>query len=298
MDFRIINIFEGNSNSSKEMKIVKKSFAQNYLIQNPFIGTLILTLFYFGFVMLYQPFRLDHNTLFHFTISMFLYSLGGSLSFSGFIFLIKALFPSFFLKKNWTLLKELLTIFFSLLIMGIVIYFLGNLLNIKKSQINISGLFGAVKMTFLVGVIPFLFFTIKNIGNPYVTTKDIENERGVSDKSMIEIQSALKEKLQISVDNLIYIVSNGNYVDFYLNLHDKIIRKTLRNSLNDIEKQLQDFPFCIRTHRAFLVNMKFIKDKKGNVQAYRLKLDGIDEEIPVSRKKITEFDSAFDKFNS
>jgi len=278
------------------MKVVKKSFTQNYLIQKPFFGTLILAFSYFGFVMLYQPFRLDHNTLFNFTISMFLYSLGCSLSFSGFIFLLKALFPSFYMKNNWTLLKDLSTIFFSLIVMGIAIYFLGNLLNIKKSEIHLSGVLESLKMTFLVGIIPFLFFTIKNIGNPYITTKDIDNESGFSDNSMIEIQSSLKEKLQISVDSLIYIVSNGNYVDFYIKDHDKIIRKTLRNSLNDIEKQLQDFPFCIRTHRAFMVNINFIDYKKGNAQGYRLKLKNTNEEIPVSRNKLAEFDTAFQKF--
>jgi len=280
------------------MKVVRKSFAQNFLIQNPIVGSLILTLFLFGFAFLYKPFEFDHNTRFNYFLSLFLFSLGGSLSFLGLISLFKVLLPSFFDRNNWTILKELNAIVISLIIIGVTIFALGYFINIKTPPVTISGILDAIKMVTLIGIIPFVIFTVKNIGNPYISTYDVIGDHALTSKSIIEIQSALKEKLQISIEDLIYIASNGNYVDFYLFEKDKIIRKTLRNSLNDIEKQLIDFPFCIRTHRAFMVNMHFISDKKGNAQGYRLRLKNTDEEIPVSRKKLSEFNTAFGNFHA
>lgn len=278
------------------MKVVKKSFTQNFLIQKPFVGALILTIFFWGFALLYKPFEFDYNTRFNFAISIFLFCSGGSFSFFLFIYFFKLINSNFFDRETWTLLKELITIIISLTIMGIVIFALGYLINLKTPPVRLSGVLDAIKMAFLIGVIPFAIVTIKNFGNPYITTSDIYGEHGASSNSIIEIQSALKEKLQISVKDLLYIESSGNYVDIHLTENDKTIKKTIRNSLNDIEKQLVDFSFCIRTHRAFMVNMNFILDKKGNAQGYRLKLKGIDKEIPVSRKKIDDFDSAYNNF--
>ena len=275
------------------MKVIKRSFNQNYLIKKPTVGALIFTIFIWCFALLYRPFEFDYNTRFHFSISLLLFGLGGSLSYIGFIYLTKSLFPKFYSTKNWTFLKEILIIVLSLIIIGITVYFLGYLINLNTSPVSISGLLDALKMIFLMGIIPFGALLIKNIGNPFISTYDVAEETGQFSNSIVEIQSALKEKLQISVENLVYIISNGNYVDFYLTEDDKIIRKTLRNSLNDIEKQLADFPFCIRTHRAYMVNINFLINKKGNAQGYRLTLEGVNEEIPVSRKKITEFDAAY-----
>ncbi len=280
------------------MKVVKKSFNQNYLIKNPIVGALILTIFSWCFALLYKPFEFDYNTRFHFSISLFLFGFGGSLSYLCFIYLTKFLFPKFYSIKNWTFLKDIQTIVLSLIIMGTTIYFLGYLINLNPAPISTHGLLDAIKMVFLMGIIPFGALLIKNIGNPYITTYDANEETVLFSSSTIEIQSALKEKLRISFKDLLYIVSNGNYVDFYFSEGYKIVRKTLRNSLNDIEKQLVDFPFCLRTHRAYIVNLNFIINKKGNAQGYLLTLEGVNEKIPVSRKKIAEFDSAYKKFIS
>lgn len=277
------------------MKAVKRSFNQNYLIKKPIVGALILTIFIWSFALLYKPFEFDYNTRFHFKISLLLYSLGGSFIYLNFIYFTKRLLPSYYKINNWTLLKEIQVILASLILIGITMFFLGYLINVNTSPVSISGMLDAIKMAFLMGIIPFGVLLIKNIGNPNITTYDVAEGKGTLGNSVIEIQSALKEKLLIPVKNLLYIVSNGNYVNFYLNEDGKITRKTLRNSLNDIEKQLIDFPHCIRTHRAFIVNMNFIINKKGNAQGYRLKLKGINEEVPVSRKKISEFNTAFDK---
>jgi DNA-binding LytR/AlgR family response regulator len=64
---------------------------------------------------------------------------------------------------------------------------------------------------------------------------------------------------------------------------DKVQKKVIRNSITDVEQQLAHIPYLARTHRAFIVNLKKIKSKKGNSLGYRLRLQGTEAEIPVSR---------------
>ncbi len=60
--------------------------------------------------------------------------------------------------------------------------------------------------------------------------------------------------------------------------------------MSDVEKQLTVIPYFMRTHRAFIVNLKKVISKKGNALGYRLKLEGSKSVIPVSRQNISEFD--------
>ena len=112
-------------------------------------------------------------------------------------------------------------------------------------------------------------------------------------EELIQIESRLKkEVLSFYPSQFIYAESDGNYVVFYLKDKENIRKEIIRNSISEIEKQLSVIPYFMRTHRAFIVNMKKIISKKGNTLGYRLKLLDIDSEIPVSRQNIQAFDQA------
>jgi DNA-binding LytR/AlgR family response regulator len=63
-----------------------------------------------------------------------------------------------------------------------------------------------------------------------------------------------------------------------------------------VEQQLAQIPFFVRTHRAFIVNLKKIKSKKGNSLGFRLRLRGTDSEIPVSRNNTRNFSELMKQF--
>ncbi|HMT30713.1 MAG TPA: LytTR family transcriptional regulator DNA-binding domain-containing protein, partial [Bacteroidia bacterium] len=42
--------------------------------------------------------------------------------------------------------------------------------------------------------------------------------------------------------------------------------------------------FIIRTHRAYLVNLRKVKKVEGNSQGYRLVFENVDETVPVARR--------------
>jgi DNA-binding LytR/AlgR family response regulator len=117
-------------------------------------------------------------------------------------------------------------------------------------------------------------------------------------EELIRIESQLKkEELNFYPNQFIYAESEGNYTSFHLKLENQIKRKIIRNSISNIEQQLSTIPYFFRTHRAFIINLKMIDSQKGNTLGYRLKLSGIDNEIPVSRQKTRDFDEIMNRYH-
>ncbi|MCA1759582.1 MAG: LytTR family transcriptional regulator, partial [Bacteroidales bacterium] len=148
---------------------------------------------------------------------------------------------------------------------------------------------------------PFLFFTTLNYLHwisPEVMYDSAVSGSTSESEELLQISSQLKkESLSFYPSQLIYAESESNYVNFYLLSGDKVQKKVIRNSITDVEQQLAHIPFFARTHRAFIVNLKKIKSKKGNSLGYRLRLQGTDAEIPVSRNNTRNFSQLFRQFS-
>jgi DNA-binding LytR/AlgR family response regulator len=221
-----------------------------------------------------------------------------------FIIKLLKLIPYFSDPEEWTILKEILAIVIVLLAMGIVLYFMGFLMEVPADRWNLGTFLDSCGHAFLVGIVPFLFFTAINYRhlfatelvrnfNPYPLSS-ISQEP----ESLIKIASRLKkEDLSIDPDQFVYAESEGNYVVFYLKVNDQIQRKIIRNSINSIAEQLSVVPYFIRTHRGFIVNVKQVVSQKGNTLGYRLKINGVDEIIPVSRQNTREFDQLLKQYS-
>lgn len=98
-----------------------------------------------------------------------------------------------------------------------------------------------------------------------------------------------RDSLVVNPQDIVYVESIANYLNIvYFNDAD-LCNKRLRSSLRDIEKALEEFPFMVRTHRAFLVNIQFITEVSGNSASMKASLFGCDKVIPVSRSNIGEF---------
>jgi len=63
-----------------------------------------------------------------------------------------------------------------------------------------------------------------------------------------------------------------------------------RLPLKDFEIQLKAYPYILKIHRSYIVNLKAIKFISGNAQGYVLHLKNYPQKtIPVSRSKIKAF---------
>lgn len=142
-------------------KILNKNYPRNFIIEKPYAGTLIFLAFCFGFIVLYKPLNTHEARFFSFGITMAIYL--GVLAVPIF-FIIKILkkLRYFSNPDEWTILKEILAIGFVLFGMGISIYFIGFLMEVPGGRWNLPTFLDSCINAFLVGIIPFMFFTATN----------------------------------------------------------------------------------------------------------------------------------------
>jgi hypothetical protein len=278
------------------IKWLNIKYPQNYIIKNPFTGTLIIALFVFGFTVLYKPFNTHAARAFSYEATMAIYSLLSGI----FIFLsIKILktVKYFSNTKDWTIFKEFLSVFLVLFVLGIAIYLLGFFIETTAQRWNISTFLNSFKGAFLTGIIPLFFFTAINY--PYLFSESIDlnignvgitGQENQPSEDLIQISSQLKkEDLSFYPSQFLYAESDGNYVVFYLSINSLIKKEIIRNSINSIEKQLSGIPYFLRIHRAFIVNLKKVRSKQGNTLGYMIKLSETEIKIPVSRNNTKDF---------
>jgi len=92
------------------------------------------------------------------------------------------------------------------------------------------------------------------------------------------------DNFRIQVSEIVYARSADNYVEIGYHDNDTVKKKMIRNTLRNIEKQLQEFNNFIRTHRTSLVNIQHVNKLNKNFNNYWLSLDNTKETIPVSRQ--------------
>jgi len=271
-------------------------YPQNFILRQPVYGTLILFLFLALFMILYQPFNARGSRWFDFRLTMFIYAFSEALAAFAVIILLKN--TRFFGKrKQWTLARELLSVYIVLQCMGIALFLLGFIFEDSPdvSRWTLHTFLDSCKYALLIGIIPFLFFSGLNYryllagDGPSFIDLDQEGEEG--DNALIHISSSLKkESLSFPAKELLFVASDGNYVDFYLQEEDKARRVPIRNSISNIEQQFKDIPYYFRSHRAFIVNMNAVSSSKGNALGYQLTLHKCSHKVPVSRQKVKAFD--------
>ncbi len=275
-------------------KYLNKDFPQNYIIRNPLPGALIVAIFCFAFLLMYQPLGTHAGWFLSYEATMAVYCLVAAAA----IFISAKFIKNigyFSNTEDWTIFKEFATIIISLFVMGVFGYFAGFLIEEPAARWNFATFFDSLKNAFLIGIIPFLFFTSVNMRfwflGDNIVQKGSESYKTINpNEDLIKISSKLKkEELNFYPGQFICAESEGNYVVFHLYRNEQLQKVVIRNSINNVERQLSKISYIMRTHRAFIVNLKKIISRKGNTLGYRLKLSGVDDEIPVARNKTKEF---------
>ncbi|MEX2485136.1 MAG: LytTR family DNA-binding domain-containing protein, partial [Brumimicrobium sp.] len=91
------------------------------------------------------------------------------------------------------------------------------------------------------------------------------------------------ETIKIIPTQLLYVKSEGNYIELYFEDESKIKKEVYRASIKTIEEALQKYSYIIRTHRCYLVNLQKVKNHKGNARNFQLYFDDSETMVPVSR---------------
>lgn len=134
-----------------------------------------------------------------------------------------------------------------------------------------------------------VYFFIKSIELSFqLREKDAMNKQlflqkmDKSDK-IITLSGKTKEQLVLNPENILYIEASGNYVDIHFWEDEKVSRRMLRTTIQQMENVLKVYPTIIRCHRAFIVNISYIEKATSNHHGLLLVLKTIDKEVPVSR---------------
>jgi hypothetical protein len=282
------------------LKWLESKYPQNFILRKPLGGSLIISLFVFGFTVLYQPFHTHAARSLSYAATMAAYSFLSGLLLYVSLRILKTL-KYFSEESEWTILRELSGIFIVLSILGISIYFLGYFIEASGDRLNIPTFLNSYISGCLIGIIPLAFFSAVNYRYLFtpVESHNLINSfttgiQGLLEEEQIRIISQLKkEELSFYPREFIYAESDGNYVIFYLNKNGQIKKEMIRNSINNIEQQLSHIPYFVRIHRAFIVNLKKVLSKQGNTLGYLLKLEETETKIPVSRQNTRAFNDLF-----
>lgn len=113
---------------------------------------------------------------------------------------------------------------------------------------------------------------------PIIHNIETEGETG-----SIELSGSTKDYVKLYPEDFLYAKVSGNYVTIYYLKDNCVKHKFLRISLNQLSDALQEYPYIIRCHRAFIVNMSKLVRVSGNLKGYDLELEDVTAKIPVSK---------------
>ncbi|MEQ8474693.1 LytTR family DNA-binding domain-containing protein [Fulvivirga sp.] len=203
------------------------------------------------------------------------------------------------IEENWTVNKEIFLILFVLVTISIVIFTLFLILNPEANWLNIFNL--VVVRTLAISFFPVLILVLYE-QNHYqkiqrrqaeqLNQELLKKQHSVAQEThkinhpAKAVLVAENEKIALQIDpmDLLFVKSEGNYVEVFYRQNEKIHKELIRNSLKAIEEQLSVSVF-FRCHNRFLINLHHIQKVEGNARNFELALANIEEKIPVSRGK-------------
>ncbi len=211
------------------------------------------------------------------------YGIICSVIYIGYYGLLMGVLKKWFSPQKWNFIRELITVIPLLMLLSTTALLYHHAI-LGGYDIRFSDVVYFFKISLAVALIPFsiLLYRKYNISN--LTTVTPEKN---SDDYIIHIDSSNKKEKPISTkaSNLVYIKSNGNYIDVTVWENGKIKTSLLRNTLNQVEGKLSENDF-IKIHRSYIINKSLIDSMNIQGSSYFVKIKNSDLNIPVSRSNI------------
>ncbi|HEY0679785.1 MAG TPA: LytTR family DNA-binding domain-containing protein [Chitinophagaceae bacterium] len=263
-------------------------------------------LFIFVFLMVFKPFELDRYPLQRLLVIALVY---GSVTFTC-VFLSTVLFPvclpTSFTEDRWTTGKQILFTAGVIFFVGLMNYLVSPL--IVETSLSFRTAVWFQGITTAIGLIPVTIFILvrqNTLLKKFSTQAEVidkklleKNELNENFALLDEKKSANKirlngdyqnESLEIYIDDLHFITSANNYIKVFHRQNDKLVYSIIRSTLKKAEETLRDNDAFFKCHRAYIINLDKVVHVEGNAQGYKIRIDGHDELVPVSRNLNAEF---------
>jgi len=259
------------------------------------------------FLFVFKPFNLDNLDPDWFAFCAIMYGL---MTFSCIIIMVGLLpliIPGYFREENWTVRKEIIFTTITVFFIGLVNFVLSHFL--VGTPLTLGNILWFQFITTAIGITPIVIFVLTRMNQQLkkysaeaaslqsklaelnkVETKSVASTPKIDDTEKIVIKGDYqKEKVDIKVMDLLYVASANNYVKVYYFDNSKVVYSILRITMKKMEDTLLPYPNFFRCHRAYMINLYRVKEVIGNAQGYKIKLEDVEELIPVSRNLNAEF---------
>jgi hypothetical protein len=234
----------------------------------------------FLFILFFQPFELDNTD-----VNNYILTIAG---FSGITFLLIGVlqiilpwsFPKRLNKKNWDLKREIILQFLLWVLNSVAwAFYIVYVAGVKLSM------YLEVKIVLLSFAPPLIILFVKEIRSLRMQLENIKAQHREKRQERIELVSENRsEKLILESSELVLIKSAENYVEIFYLVGDTGTKKLLRTTFKGIEDQLKPFSQMIRCHRTCIINMDHVIKLHREYGRIYLKMNDVEEEIPVSRQ--------------
>jgi hypothetical protein len=284
---------------------LNQPFPYDTRIRTKLFIALVFGLFVFGFLNIFKPFDLDQFTP---KRMLWIGTIYGFIT-TGCIFLSTVcaplIFPAFFEEKTWTTGKQILFIGGIILIVGLANFFVAPTL--VDTTLNFKRAIWFQGITLAVGLLPVSVFVLvrqnqllkRFSGEAAIIEKErkqkqvIENgilmDPSTHSRKIVLTSDYQEEQLEIYIDDLHLITAAGNYIKVYHLNNERLIYSILRCTLKKAEETTLPYSNFFKCHRTYIINLDKVRGVEGNAQGYKLRIEGFEEFIPVSRGLSAEF---------
>jgi len=205
--------------------------------------------------------------------------------------------------NDWTLKKEFLNVAMLFLIIGLSSFLLRGLIYTNPDNFSWRYLWTEIRNAYLAGIVFCLYLifarvyfnsTVHKLTDHHSISLPSQSIKKDLNASPIFIKAHVKiDNFYFKADDLLFAKADGNYVTVYI-LKDGFLKSELKRiSLKQLEIQLVAYPYLLRCHRAYLLNVKRVTKLSGNSQGYLISFDETEDRVPVSRAYLSLFDKIY-----
>lgn len=261
--------------------------------EKPWLSVLLCVAIVIFILAIFEPFNFRLNSLGQVWVLAGFALLTMLVTSMAFV-LFPKIFKRFYNPDKWTTGKSLLNNVFFLIIMGIGVVCYDYFIVMKQlPEYFPMGFLVDLFAALTIGIVPLSIITIitqnnalkRNLNSSKEINQMLSERINISPvkEDLITLNRSTKESISIRPEDILYMESEGNYVNVHYRQDEKVIYKQIRSTIKQMEETLQNHPMFIRCHRAFIVNINYISNAEGNAQGYQLTLSNVPLEIPVSR---------------
>ncbi len=260
------------------------------------VGLILLLGFLFEYLL--EPFeRAPSEHLFSFWIICLIHASCSAIIY----FLFSLLVSSFVKEENWKVYNEIIVLTILVFLVGTGGFLIREVIYDNPNNVSFRYFYEEVRNAYLVGSILLFIIIVANFNwynkkyQKQAALIGLPTQSIANGKELVEIKAGLvSDHFTLSPTQVLCIRSDGNYLEFYLQNGNKVDKVLKRLTLQSASKQLAPFPFIVKTHRAYLVNILQLQKVTGNAQGYQLEVNNLDFKVPVSRGHIAAFDKMID----